>query len=179
VQLTLTYDTFKSFCPAAGKQYQIFFKLNNSNYVESLHCTYYPNIIFILSPSIAKAVFCGYYKEGIEVIDMAGAGTGSVVSSPVANAQTINAQEVNISPANTAQQLPSLAIPDGRAVVIKSEQGNSNNVYVSDSAANVAVATSRFRLRAGDFVTLKVANLDEVWVFSTNNNQKLEIVVEQ
>ena len=136
--------------------------------------------IFQLEPPIAIAMFRERFPESVEVIEiMAGAGNGSVVTSPLPNALTLNAQEVNISPANTAQQLPALVIPDGRSVVIKSEQGNGNNVFVSDSAANVAIVTSRYRLRSGDFITLKVANLDEVWVLSPQNNQKIEVIVEQ
>lgn len=139
-----------------------------------------PQTVYQIEPGVAEATFLQHCPEARKVIEiMAGAGSGSVVTTPIPNALALASQEVNISPANTAQQLPSLVIPDGRAVVIKSEQGNGNNVFVSDSAANVAVATSRYRLRAGDFVTLKVANLDQVWVLSTQNNQKIEIIVEQ
>lgn len=112
----------------------------------------------------------------VEELFMAGAGTGT---TQVTNTPTFGALQINISPANTAQQLPSLVIPDGFSVIIKSAQSNNDNVFVSDTAVKVAAAATRYQLRKGDFVDLKVTNLNTVWVLATQNNQKIEVIVEQ
>jgi hypothetical protein len=65
----------------------------------------------------------------------------------------------------TAQQLSAIAITNGYPVTICALTGNTGNVYIGNSQAEVQDAQKRFDgLKAGVAIALKIQNLSEVWI---------------
>lgn len=105
-------------------------------------------------------------------------GVQSVVTFP--NFTTFKAQVVNIPSAGTPTQLPNIVIPEGATLFIRSRLENgSRRLFVSDSAANVALPASRITLRSGEGIELNVQNANTIWVDCSANNTEVELMVEQ
>src|SRR3990167_4975706 len=85
---------------------------------------------------------------------------------PDANATAFAVSVTTIAAAGTPQQLASLVVPDGRALVIASNILNDlkKHIYVATSSANALLATARVTLSPGNSVRLFVDNADKVWV---------------
>ncbi len=89
---------------------------------------------------------------------------------------TLSAQ--NISNALPATQLNDVAIPDGFALVVRSNVNNNADIYLANSSANTNVATSRITLTAGDSVRLYITNANLVYVLGSAANQDVDYFVE-
>jgi hypothetical protein len=94
------------------------------------------------------------------------------------NNLTFVAQQITIG--TTAVALPSIVIPDGVTLVVKSYAGNGNKrLFVSDSLANVVVPATRNELRSGEAIGLSVVNVNVVFVVASAAGTILELMVEQ
>ena len=83
-----------------------------------------------------------------------------------------------VSAHGTAEQLPSLIIPDGFELVVRALPGNTNNIYLGKTKALAESATDRLQFSAGNGVTLKVKNTDQVWVDADDDNEGVDYWVE-
>lgn len=80
----------------------------------------------------------------------------------------------------TAIALPSIVIPDGVTLVVKSYAGNGNKkLFIADSLVNVVLPASRNELRSGEAVGLSVTDASAVFVVASVANTILELLVEQ
>ena len=103
---------------------------------------------------------------------------GGTVAVP--NPIDFTARVATVVTSGTAIQLPSVVVPDGIMVVIRATASNKNKkIYLSNSSANVADATKRLILAAGESIGLQVADTNVVWIDSDSNNASIEFFVEQ
>jgi hypothetical protein len=182
VQIDLDFTTFRSFCPPSGKAYQIFYVLTGG-LVNQVYCVYYPGIRFTFTPGVLIADFKGLYNESLEANSMADVEitNPNIVTEPTPNATAFTIQNTTVTTAGTPVQLPSIVVPDGRALVVASDGGNNvkNVVYVATSSVNAGDPTKRVTLAPGNSVKLYVTNANLVWVDSSANGQKVNVIVEQ
>lgn len=102
------------------------------------------------------------------------------VNTPLYNKTSLTIQSLqNVSLPAVGQQLPSINISNGFALVIRATQGNVGSVYVATSAANLNIATTRATLLAGDSLTLHITNANLIWVAGSIINQNVDLIVEQ
>jgi hypothetical protein len=85
---------------------------------------------------------------------------------------------IAVSTAGTPVQGPNLAIPNNFQVLIKSLSSNTGTMYLGESSSNASSANG-FPLAPGDFVVLKLTNLNLVWVNSSVNGESVAYAVEQ
>lgn len=83
-----------------------------------------------------------------------------------------------VTTAGTAEQMTSQAIPDGFGVVIKAISTNTGRVRVGNSKANAESATTAFTLGSNESITLKISNLNLVWLDVTVSGEGVEWIVE-
>jgi len=74
----------------------------------------------------------------------------------------------------TAEQLPSQVIPDGFDLVVRALPGNTNNIYLGKTKALAESATDRLQFSAGNGVTLKVKNTNQVWVDADDDDEGVD-----
>lgn len=139
--------------------------------------------VFELNPPVARNTFLARFPEAIEVISMADAeiSNPNIITEPLPNATAFTVSVSTVVTAGTPVNLPSVAVPDGRALVVVSDATNDVKkvVYVATSSANTALATARVTLSPGNSVKLYVTNADLVWIDSNGNGQKVDVIVEQ
>jgi len=100
----------------------------------------------------------------------------STVNRPAFTAQSV--QPINNLPATT--QLPNIQVPNGFSLVIRATVGNATTIYLSNSAVNLAGATTRITLNAGDIVRLNITNANLVFVAGSGAGvNNVDILVEQ
>ncbi len=105
-------------------------------------------------------------------------GVQSVVTFP--NFSTFSAQVINVPTAGTPIQLPSIIIPEGASLFIRSRLENGNKrIFVADSSANALLSANRLTLRAGEGIELRVQNANAVWIDASANGTEVELFVEQ
>lgn len=86
----------------------------------------------------------------------------------------------DVTSAGTAEQLPDVSVPDGFEVVIMAKPGNTGYIYLGNSKANAESSTNRFdRLGPGDAITLKITNLNLVWIDASVSGEGITYSVEQ
>ena len=85
----------------------------------------------------------------------------------------------NIALPAVGTQLPNITIPNGFSLAIRATPGNTGNVFVATSAANLNVATTRATLSAGDSLELYISNANLVWVAGSIAAQNVDLIVEQ
>ncbi len=83
-----------------------------------------------------------------------------------------------VTAAGTAEQLPSQAIPDGFDLVVRALPGNGDNIFLGKTQALAESATDRLQFTAGNGVTLKVKDADQVWVDAAINDEGVDYWVE-
>lgn len=105
----------------------------------------------------------------------------NIITEPTPNATAFTVQNTTVVTAGTPVQLPSITIPDGRALVVASDGANNVKqvVYVATSSVNAGDPTKRVVLAPGNSVKLYVSNADLVWVDASANGQKVNAIVEQ
>ena len=147
-----------------------------ANYA-SLYC------VFELNPPVAQTTFLARFPEAIEVLAMADAeiSNPNIITEPTPNATAFTIQNTTVTTAGTPVQLPSITIPDGRALVVVSDGANNVKqvVYVATSSVNAGDPTKRVVLAPGNSVKLYVSNADLVWVDASASGQKVNAIVEQ
>jgi len=79
-----------------------------------------------------------------------------------------------VDAAGTAEQLPSQAIPDGFELVVRALPGNGNNIFLGRTKALAQSATDRLQFSAGNGLTLKVKNANQVWVDTVVNGEGVD-----
>lgn len=77
-----------------------------------------------------------------------------------------------------AEVMPTQAIPDGYSVVIKALNSNTAPVHLSDSKANAEDDTKSFELRKNEHVSIKLSNLDKLWIDANVNGEGVTYIVE-
>ncbi len=96
------------------------------------------------------------------------------------NRSSFTTGQKNVTIAGTAEQLPSVIIPDGFQLTIIAKPANTGTIYFGNSKANAESATNRFDgLSAGLAVSLKVTNANLVWVNASVNGEGISYIVEQ
>ena len=94
------------------------------------------------------------------------------------NRATLSHGQMNVTAAGTAEQMASLAIPHGFAVVIKAKPGNTGNIFLGSSKANAESSTLRFTLQPNEKVELKIDNLNLVWLDAATSGEGVEYLIE-
>jgi hypothetical protein len=85
----------------------------------------------------------------------------------------------NVTVGLVDQILPSIVIPDGFSLIIRSNPFNTGNARIYVSSSNATVVGSRNTLAAGDDVRLYVTNANLVHVAASIVGQTVDLVVEQ
>ena len=106
----------------------------------------------------------------------------SAIAAAALNRAAFTAQSVqsisNILAAPT--QLPAITVPNGFALVVRATVGNATVIYLANSAANIAIATNRITLNAGDTASLTITNANLVFVAGLGPGvNNVDILVEQ
>ena len=95
-----------------------------------------------------------------------------------ANRPTWAHGQKTVTAAGTAEQLPSQAIPDGFELVVRALPGNGNNIFLGETEALVESATDRLQFTAGNGLTLKVRDANQVWVDAAVDGEGVDYWVE-
>ncbi|MBU0846582.1 hypothetical protein KKH23_05280, partial [Patescibacteria group bacterium] len=105
----------------------------------------------------------------------------SAIAAASLNRAAFTAQSVQpiaILPLTT--QLPDITVPNGFALAVRATVGNATVIYLSNSAANLAVAANRITLNAGDTASLTITNANLVFVAGLGPGvNNVDILVEQ
>src|ERR1044072_10023913 len=84
----------------------------------------------------------------------------------------------NVTTSGTPVQLQSQTLDPDQVVLIKAKVANTGTITVGyDSASALNSATSHFKLRAGESLTIKVPNTNKVWIDSTVHGEGVEFAV--
>ena len=106
-----------------------------------------------------------------------GGAIQSLVTFP--NQTTFQSSIVDIAVSNTPVNLPSIPIPDGVDIILRAKISNGlNQVFISNSSANALLPGSRFRLRAGETISLALTNANLIWINGAAVGTGIEILVE-
>lgn len=105
-------------------------------------------------------------------------GFTSPVISPQPNSAVFSVLKFTVVTSGTPVQLSNTVVPDGFEVLIVADKNQNGTMFVANSSANTADATKRFELKKGDSLSLRINNLDLVWIDSTNNNRSIFVVFE-
>lgn len=90
--------------------------------------------------------------------------------------------QATVTTHGTAVQLSgsSVPVPDGFGLTVIAKPGNSGTIYLGNSKANAENDTIRFDgLSAGLAVSLKVTDVNLVWVDSSDDGEGVSWIVEQ
>ncbi len=98
---------------------------------------------------------------------------------PVANRETFVTGSLNVTLSGVAEQLPSQLIPEGFKVIVAAKLDNTDVIYIGNSKANAEDADTRFAaLKAGDWIALRVRNLNQIWATSAVTGEGISWIVE-
>lgn len=78
-----------------------------------------------------------------------------------------------ITPGSTGSTFASQNVPDGFAVVVQNDPGNTDNVSIQDDGG-----TDRHVIEPGGTFRVHVSNLDQINVTGTSNNPSVHATVE-
>ena len=95
------------------------------------------------------------------------------------NAESIQNASIPITITGKAYQLPDMVIPDGMAVLIKSQPTNGGFIFVAPSAPEAIDRTRSYPLQPGEFIEYKVKNAKAIWVSGTVVNDLVLITAER
>ena len=115
----------------------------------------------------------------VSTIIVAGGTASTTANRPSFTANMILAPIGGIS--LTGGGAPSVPIPNGFAVVLKSNPDNvgASRIYVANSAANTSIIANRFTLGPGDGVNLAVTDANIIFIGSNNGTSNVDWIVEQ
>jgi hypothetical protein len=77
------------------------------------------------------------------------------------------------------EQFPSVTVPDGVTVLLEAPTTNTNTVYVAGSSDNALLTGKRKALAAGDSLSLRISNLNVLWINSVVAAEGVEYTFEQ
>lgn len=116
-------------------------------------------------------------RASIQFEQAGGAGGGG--GGGVANRAAFATGQQDVASAGTAEQVASdVAVPDGFAVVVKGKSSNTGDIMVGNSQANAEDSTVAFLLSADQSLSLKVDNVNRIWIDAENDGEGVEYVVE-
>lgn len=97
----------------------------------------------------------------------------------MANRETFATGSLNVTTAGVAEQLPDQSIPDGFRAIIAAKLDNTDEIYIGNSKANAEDADERFAaLKAGDWIALRVRNINQIFVTSVVTGEGISWIVE-
>ena len=113
-----------------------------------------------------------------------GPDSGNYSQRPLAaadfdNRAAFTTGQASVAAAGSPEQAPSVTIPEGFAISIKARPTNTGNVFLGNSAANVLLATVRYTLRPNEAVSLRITNLNLVWLDVAVGAEGISYIVEQ
>lgn len=120
-----------------------------------------------------------HHTTFVSVITNVVPGSTVVTTPPTANRPAFTAQNISILLANTDQILPSIPIPNGFSLVVRSNPFNFGTSKIYVSSTDATIIGSRNTLAAGDAVRLYINNADLVHIGASITGQTVDIVVEQ
>lgn len=109
----------------------------------------------------------------VSIVDADG-NPGGITSN---NTETWSSGRLNVTTAGTAEQLPDQAVPNGFAVVVKALDGNTGNIFIGKDKATAEGASS-FPIGAAQALTLKVDNVNDIWVDAAVDGEGVAWAVE-
>ncbi|KKL82641.1 hypothetical protein LCGC14_1982740 [marine sediment metagenome] len=83
-----------------------------------------------------------------------------------------------VTAAGTAEQLPSQAIPDGFDLVVRALLANGGAIYLGNSQDEAESSTAQIPFTAGNGLTLRVRNVNMVWVDALVSGEGVDYWVE-
>lgn len=110
--------------------------------------------------------------------------TGDIVQtstslSSSANKSAFKAGKTTVAVVGTAVQLhANLAVPEGYSVLIRSLDSNTSKIRVGDTQANAQNANTSYEMQKNDFITLRVTNLNKIWIDADVIGEGVNYVVE-
>lgn len=93
------------------------------------------------------------------------------------NKDSFTTSSKTVTSHGTAEQLPSISIPDGYHLVIKADPDNTDNIFPGETKAKAEL--HHFTLQANESVELGVTNANAAWIDSDVDGEGVEIIVEQ
>jgi len=103
---------------------------------------------------------------------------GGLIDFRLKNKPSFASGTKTVTTAGTAEQLSAQAIPDGFEVVIKALNANTDKVHVAKSKSDAETDASAYELAANEFVSMKVDDLDVIWVDANVSGNGITFVVE-
>ena len=109
--------------------------------------------------------------------DRAGGGAGSGTGGAVQNMSSFIVSDMDVTAASTAEQLPSVSIPDGFALLIKAKPGNTGNIYHGES--KLKAEAHKATMQSNESYEYKVTNANLIWIDAATSGEGIEYAVEQ
>lgn len=105
--------------------------------------------------------------------------SGTGVTIPTPNRGSFVAEVVTVATAGTPVNPASATVPDGFPVSIKADSSNkSKDIYIADSAVNVALAAKRIVLHAGDAMAIYITDPSLLFIDASANGAKVTVMYE-
>jgi hypothetical protein len=82
--------------------------------------------------------------------------------------------QMTVTAAGTAKQLPAMEIPNGIYLTIRALIGNVGNIYLGSSKANAEDANKRLTLQPSESSSFKMDDTDLAWIDADNNGEGIE-----
>lgn len=89
------------------------------------------------------------------------------------NRTTFLSLSQNVTTAGTPVQLPNRPIPGGMSVLIKAKNTNTGRIKIGPDTSNL-----NFTLGSNESISIRVTNLNRIWIDSTVNGEGIEILSE-
>ena len=106
-----------------------------------------------------------------------GFGGGGGVTVAISNRDTFAHGVKAVTTAGTAEQLPDQSVPDGFAVTIRGHPDNEGYMYIGNSKSDAEDHITP--VGPDDVYSLKVKNVNAIWVDAQYSGEKVIWVVEQ
>ncbi len=97
------------------------------------------------------------------------------------NRSSFIVDQVLVTTAGTAVQLPDVEIPDGFFAIVMAGPGNDGYIYPGESKAIAQYnhANDICRLEAGDSIPVQLTNLNLVWIDASEDGEGVSYIVPQ
>jgi len=79
----------------------------------------------------------------------------------------------------TAEQFASHSVPEGMEIVLTARRSNSQNCYIADTQTNAQTAGSRKILVPSQSTSVRLDNLNKIWMDADSANDRVEAVVQK
>lgn len=79
----------------------------------------------------------------------------------------------------TPKRFPAYVIPFKKAIGIKAPRGNTGQVFIARTSADLTHPLSRYPLDQGETITLEIARTDEIWMDAVTANDQVVCIVER